>query len=130
MVNNTYQVFAARYAASAGVWGPAIPLETTNMAPGRIDQFPWPRVAADAKGNVQVVWRRKLDNTTFGVWARRYAVGGGWEPEQKLHSKPNLNAITGGAVADNGLGMTAFVYINPPAGGDPDAYNIFAALYR
>lgn len=68
----SHEIWSNRYAASGG-WG----TESFVGSGGNWGQFdPHPQVAADASGNVTIVWYQSEGNPT--LWSNRYTPGGGW----------------------------------------------------
>jgi hypothetical protein len=118
-------------------WGPPTALETTNQAGGYTDEDPVPTMHGDSAGNVFVAWSRKLKADTrqdreysYAIVTRRFSAGT-WEMEHVLAMKDKLRASDPElAVAEDGRAAIAFYYYDPAQTGDPDTFNIFAALYR
>jgi hypothetical protein len=122
---------AAAIRPAGGTWN-ATGLETMNMAFG--GDSPAPRIGHDASGNVHVVWRRRTvpSGDTWGVYSRRWtAASGTWQPEVELSLKSGLMVSSPElAVARDGRAAAAFYYGDPNSTRDPDAYNVFASLYK
>jgi len=112
-----------------GIWSDITPLETDNVASDSIDEMAEPKLAVDAVGNVLVVWAKKINDATWGTYARRLQ-GAAWQPQVKLGQKANLQTWTPVvAVADSGFGAAAFEYYDMTGNTtDTEAYNVEVAF--
>jgi hypothetical protein len=133
LTSNKVNLVAARRPAGQA-WGSPTAIETTNQSGGFTDEDPVARVGKDAAGNVIVAWSRKLKpdmmDNNFGIVARRFSAGM-WEAEKVLAMKDGLTASDPElAVSENGRAVVGFVYFDIGMTGDPDTYNMFAALFK
>ena len=115
-------------------WGAPVPLETDNMSPGgsimESDHLS-PAASVDRQGHVQVAWRKRRAAPVYGLSARRFVPGKGWDPEVVVAVRDRL-AVSPPALAttDGGRSLLGWVYLDPTgASMDPDAYNVFVAFY-
>jgi hypothetical protein len=114
-----------------GTWSEVTPLEIDNTAGGTATDYAAPMLAVDGLGNVQVVWKKKINATTFGAYARRLQ-GTTWQPQVQLGQKADLKIFKPRvAVADSGFGAATFAYYSS-SGTTPDseAYNVEVAFCR
>lgn len=112
-----------------GTWDPVTPLETDDVATDNYTLFATPALAADAAGNVLAVWHKKIDDETYGAYARRLQ-GSTWQPQVKLGQKAKHRAFSPKvAVADSGFGAATFAFYYAST-TDPDAYNAEVAFCR
>jgi hypothetical protein len=123
---------AAAVRPAGGTWSVSA-LETMNMAMG--GDTPAPRIGYDGSGQAHVLWRRKTapSGQTWGVYSRRStATSGIWGPEVELGIKSGLVVSPNPelAVAKDGRAAAAFYYSDPDNTRDPEAYNVFASLYK
>lgn len=79
--NFVYNIYAARFVAAQGTWGPATLIQTVL---GRTAQAP--QVVMDADGNGTVVWQQyNEDESALAVYASRFDVSSGsWRPAVQL----------------------------------------------
>jgi hypothetical protein len=117
-----------------GTWSAITPLETDNVASYLdVTKMPVPSLAADAQGNVLVVWSKQINGTTWGAYARRLQ-GTTWQPQVQLGQRPNLRAWNPVvAAADSGFGASSFIYRATSSDGstsDTEAYNVEVAFCR
>jgi hypothetical protein len=114
-----------------GTWSEITPLETDNLAADDITELASPRLAVDAHGNVLVTWSKKINDTTWGAYARRLQ-GTEWQPQVELGKKSDLQTVDPVvAVADSGFGAAVFEYHDfTGKTTDPDAYNVEVAFCR
>ncbi|MGC9984925.1 MAG: hypothetical protein ABSF35_15005 [Polyangia bacterium] len=117
-----------------GTWSDITPLETDNVASYLdVTKMPYPNLAADAQGNVLVVWSKQVNDTTWGAYASRLQ-GATWQPQVQLGQRANLRAWNPVvAAADSGFGASSFIYYATSADGttsDTQAYNVEVAFYR
>jgi hypothetical protein len=124
----------AIYGQVGGTWSDITPLETDNVASYLdVTKMPVPSLAADAQGNVLVVWSKQINDTTWGAYARRLQ-GTTWQPQVQLGQRPNLRAYNPVvAAADSGFGASSFIYYATSSDGstsDTEAYNAEVAFCR
>jgi len=122
----------AMHGKVGGTWSDITPLETDNKASWQdTSEFAYPKLAADAAGNVLAVWKKKVNDTTFGAYARRLQ-GDTWQPQVQLGQKTGLTAYQPVvAAADSGFGAATFTFVDPTGETtDPEAYNVEVALCR
>jgi hypothetical protein len=74
-----YNLMVGRYTASGG-WGKAN--EIASAVAGRPMD---PKIAMDAQGNAMLVWAEH-DGTRSNIWAKRFAVNGGWGNQERIES--------------------------------------------
>jgi hypothetical protein len=114
-------------------WGAVEPLETSNQAAQRTDEYGYPAMGIDAIGNVHVTWARRMsatDPVTYSAVTRRYS-GGLWQPEVTVGMKTGLRANDPEvAVSESGRAAISFYYYHPMGTQDPTAYTTFAALFQ
>ncbi len=116
-------------------WGAPEPLETNDLAPGRTDEDPAPKLGVDAQGVVHAVWRKRTSAaapTTFSVWTSHFSpTAMKWSAEEKLGGKDMLRAWEPElATADNGVSIAAFYYVDSLLTLDKDAFTPFVAILR
>ncbi len=114
-----------------GVWSEMIPLENDNTAAGNYNEFGYPVLAVDKLGSVLAVWHKKINDITYGAYARRLQ-GNTWQPEVKLGQKADLKTLWPKvAVADSGFGAATFAYYSSTGNSsDSDAYSTMVAFCR
>jgi hypothetical protein len=114
-------------------WGAPVPLETDNMSPpGAVMESDHlaPAATVDRQGHVQVAWRKRRAAPIYGLSARRFVPGKGWDPEVVVAVRDKLAASPPAlATTDGGRSLLSWVYQDPTgAAMDPDVYNVFAAF--
>jgi hypothetical protein len=116
-------------------WSAPMALETDNSAPGGagVDEGnPSPVATADAQGNVQVAWRKGRSATTYGLSARRYVPGKGWDPEIAVAAREGLLASWPLSMGTTDAGRSVLVWVygpKDPTVAAPDAYSMFASFF-
>jgi len=130
IANGSYNVMAI-HGKVGGTWSDIVPLETDNVAPDLTSELAYPQLAVDAQGSVLVVWSKKINDSTWGAYARRLQ-GTEWQPQVELGKKSDLQAQDPVvAVADSGFGASAFEYYDSSGKTtDPDVYNVEVAFCR
>ena len=130
IANGSYNVMAIR-GKVGGTWSDIVPLETDNLSTDSTAELAHPLLAVDAQGSVLVVWTKKINDTTWGAYARRLQ-GTEWQPQVELGKKSDLQAQDPVvAVADSGFGASAFEYYDSSGKTtDPDVYNVEVAFCR
>jgi hypothetical protein len=121
----------AIHGKQGGTWGETTALESDNTAGDVPADYAAPMLATDGLGNVQVVWRKKTNASTFGAYVRRLQ-DSVWQPQVKLGQKTDLKAfLPRVAAADSGFAAMTFAYASPTGTtSDPEAYNVEVALFR
>ena len=74
ITNNSQGVYVSRYNGTAGSWS-----ARTSLAETVDGSAYYPAVAADADGDLMVVWGQ-LDSNLFHSYSRYYTAGGSWSP--------------------------------------------------
>jgi hypothetical protein len=130
IANGSYNVMAIR-GKVGGTWSDIVPLETDNLAADDITELAYPKLAVDAQGNVLAAWSKKINDTTWGAYARRLQ-GTEWQPQVELGKKSDLQAQDPVVVvADSGFGAAAFEYYDlSGTTTDLDVYNVEVAFCR
>ena len=132
---NGYNVVAI-HGKVGGKWSEVTPLETDDKSEWTLTtRFPAPRLVANPAGTVLALWKKQVNTTTFGAYARRLE-GDTWLPQVKLGEKTDLTAYlylssNPLAIADSGFGAATFTFVDPTgATSDPEAYNVEVAFCR
>lgn len=109
--NFNLNIFAARFDASQGAWGAAVPIQTVS---GQTAQAP--QVVMDAAGNGTVVWQQYTANgASLAIWSARFdAATSTWRPALQLD--PGSGA-TNPHVALDAAGNAVAVWEQGSAGG-------------
>jgi hypothetical protein len=130
IANGSYNVMVI-HGKVGGTWSDIVPLETDNASADNRSDMAHPQLAVDAQGSVLVVWSKKINDTTWGAYARRLQ-GTEWQPQVELGKKSDLQTQDPVvAVADSGFGAAAFEYQDfTGTTTDPDAYNVEVAFCR
>ncbi|MGQ0622636.1 MAG: hypothetical protein ACT4QA_22470 [Panacagrimonas sp.] len=120
---NGFGIFAQRYDAAASAVGGEFRANTHTTSQQRV-----PVVAADADGDVVIVWRSfAQDGDGFGIFAQRYDAAGnpaGTEFRVNSHTQLDQNFPTVTADADGDV-----VIAWQSGAQDGDGYGIFAQRY-
>jgi hypothetical protein len=128
-------VLTVRREAGAG-WGQPLALEQDNASPGGgglEEGQPSPVATVDEQGHVQVAWRKGRTPTTYGLSARRFVPGQGWEAEQTVAARADLVVSwpLSLATTDDGRSLLVWVYLAGRGGvGGADTYSLFASFFR
>jgi len=109
--NFNFNIFAARFDASQGAWGAALPIQTVSGQTGQA-----PQVVMDAAGNGTVVWQQYTGSgVSMAVYAARFdAATSTWKPAVQLD--PGTGA-TNPHVALDAAGNGVAVWEQGSAGG-------------